>query len=231
MKASGSRIRAFTLIELLVVIAVIAILAALLIPAIARAKVQAKRVICLNNLKQIGAGFKAWANDHEGKYPWNVDKPVGSKPGPPGPSTVNVHFSIVSNELFATKILICPTDIGRTPAFDFTVPTLALNNISYCLGNEADEQRPGNILAADRNLWGFDFTGLPENINCFILIPPIVPPAGALTARWRRGISHGANVGLVALSDGSAQKFNDALVVPTILGSATDDGRLQFYFP
>jgi prepilin-type N-terminal cleavage/methylation domain-containing protein len=224
MRVFRSRIHAFTLIELLVVIAVIAILAALLIPAIARAKVQAKRVICLNNLKQIGAGLKAWANDHESKYPWKVDKPVGSKPGPPGPSTVNVHFSIVSNELFATKILVCPTDTVRVPAFDFTIPTLALNNISYILGNEADEQRPGNILSADRNLWGFSLTGLPENINCFIL-------NAAPTAIWRRSFCHGANVGMVVLSDGSAQKFNDALIAPTVLGSATDDGTLQFYFP
>ena len=225
MKVIRSRIRAFTLIELLVVIAVIAILAALLLPALARAKVQAKRVVCLNNLKQIGAGMKAWSNDHEGKYPWKVDKSLGgSKPGPPGPSTVNVHFSVVSNELFATKILLCPTDNLRVPAFDFTIPTLALNNISYALGHDADEQRPGNILAADRNLWGFSLTGLPENINCYIL-------GAAPAANWRRTSCHGANLGMVALSDGSAQRWNNASVAPAVLSSWTDDGTLQFYFP
>src|SRR5262245_60535194 len=126
--AQSPRSSAFTLIELLVVVAIIAILAALLLPALARAKDKAKLTECLNNAKQIGIGMRLWSNDNDHRFPWKVSVSDGGSILTP-PEWID-HFRAASNELITPKVLTCPKDTVKTTSTDWG-STAGLDNVSY----------------------------------------------------------------------------------------------------
>ena len=86
--------RAFTLIELLVVIAVIAILAALLLPALARAKSSAISIACRSNLHQLGLGLGIYLVDYKEFPVWGVA---------PGNGITNIRPRFISRPRATTK--------------------------------------------------------------------------------------------------------------------------------
>jgi hypothetical protein len=100
-------------------LALIPILAALLLPALAHAKDKAQRIMCVNNMKQIGLAARIWSTDHAGKFP--------------------PDFNSMSNELSSPNILVCPGDSSRTAAMSWA--QFGPENVSYeYLTPEYDEK-------------------------------------------------------------------------------------------
>jgi len=131
----------------------IAIPAAMLLPALAKAKSRAQSISCVNNLKQIGLAFRIWSVDHGDQFPFNTSTSKGgtlelcSRGAGGFDQNSFQHFQVMSNELSTPKILICPADPSKQLATTFA--NLQAINVSYQVrtGTNITELSPQEVLA------------------------------------------------------------------------------------
>jgi prepilin-type N-terminal cleavage/methylation domain-containing protein/prepilin-type processing-associated H-X9-DG protein len=204
---------AFTLVELLVVIAIIGLLAALLLPVLQQGKVRAQRIVCENNLQQIGLASHLFANDHGGKFPTQVNTNDGGdmefvSAGMALPNPFYFSYKLflpLAGTLGTPQQLDCPADLERWASTNFN----RFNNwnLSYAIGVETEPLNSGSILAVDRNFPCCH--GQPYCPNSSIGVVPSIslPPP---PYRWGSGL-HGRK-GNVLFADDHVEESRDALL-------------------
>jgi len=223
MKSIKKKLAAFTLIELLVVIAIIAILAAMLLPALAAAKRRAQRINCVNNIRQCELAFKTWAVDNNDRFPMIVSSSEGGvkdfimspwfySTAPASASATYAHmmFQVMSNELSAPKLVLCPSDTSHSPAQNFAAETNM--STSYVVDSFATDVYPQLILLMDRNIGDTGSSTIPTTLYTGAV--NLNAKASGSSFGWS-DIMH-LRQGNIGLADGSVQqvstpKFKNAI--------------------
>jgi type II secretory pathway pseudopilin PulG len=250
MKQAHRFTQAFTIIELLAVVAVIVLLASMLLPAHARTKGAARRILCSNNLRQVGTATHVWALSHGDAFPMDVAAAnggyadyIGERIVTPVQSTTRGVFGaflVMSNELRTPRILFCPSENERRlPATTFSppspnglanvVPFTNDLNTSYFIGVDAAPSSPRMFLSGDHNL-GSDGNMVP--LRGFVGAPQAYFPDFKVSL----GTNFAPNAGVawlntmhtvqgnVVLANGTVQQFSRSTLQSALRNSGDTGG-------
>ncbi len=174
-RTKSDRKGGFTLIELLVVVAIIAILAAMLLPALSQARERARAAVCMSNMKQVGIAFEMYKNDFDSLYPDN-------------PNWKSKLWQYVSAET-RDKISKCPSRPQITKWFWGQGYNVGSHSYPGFVGKREGQIRnlPNKIILLD---WGRPSDGRggcnagPPYSNDGTLSPDLMEASNGSTSHW-----------------------------------------------
>jgi len=156
------RNNAFTLLELLVVIVIVGLLAAMLVPALGRARENARRAQCASNLRQIGIAWYLYLDEHDGWFPDFGDPARATEFGGKGIDEtdalpLNPYLDVYSAEdKAALEVFHCPSDRGETgygESYFDTAGTSYMANLYLMGGVGLSAETLSSITAPYSKLW------------------------------------------------------------------------------
>ena len=198
---------AFTLIELLVVIAIIAILAAILFPAFARARENARRASCQSNLKQIGLGIQQYTQDYDDHYPV-IDANTGVAGNPGWAYAIQPY--VKSEQIFK-----CPSENSPAPTGADLATRAVTNGFSdYFLNYNMGGVSLSALNSSANTVMNGDGLGNPASANNNVTSPPAAGRAVHL---------EGANY---SFADGHVKWLRPEAVLSGSLGNCSSSSGL-----
>jgi prepilin-type processing-associated H-X9-DG protein len=214
MKLKQRRTRnGFTLVDILMIVFILAVLAVVLWPKMARPNMHSARIRCTNNLKQLGLGYRQWALDNGDKNPMRVSITNGGTMELVESGVVYPHYQVMSNELNTPKILRCPDDKSRTAATSFTT-NFSDKNLSYFVGVDAVDTAPQMFISGDDN---FTVNGKKPKPGLLLL-------ATNSPVAWTK--DRHVNQGNIGLADGSVQQFSTGKLMEGFCNTGLATNRL-----
>jgi hypothetical protein len=218
---------AFSRSELCLILGMLTLLAFVVLPALANNRSRSARVICANNLRQIGVAQHLWGNDHDDLPPLMV--PVGQGGTRQHSLAPNawLHFAWLSNELGSAQLIFCPSDTG-IPARDFSGdanggylhPNFRNGATSYFTSYSGFNSDPQwAVMNGDRNIT-IDGGATCSLLNSASSISS--QPSGGTGGQWKTGL-HDLE-GNIQFRDGRVAMLPNPELRAVLVGRLDDNG-------